>query len=199
MASRSSSFLAFCVFSTAGAAVAAEAPIIASEGSLAAWRPVPEQVTARPTPGYPSVLADKSADACVSIGYLIGPDGTTTNYTLLKSWSSADKGRKANPELVIPFAQNSIAAVQQWRFTPGEGFAKKPQPVYTAATFAFAGDQPGDKSQVRERCAINDLPDFIAQVQAEAYKRGNLQKAEIERSRIQRPPAPPAIRPVPGG
>lgn len=186
--------LAASLLSTAGAVTAADRPTIASEGPLAAWRPVAEQVTARPMPGYPGRLADKSADVCVSIGYLIGQDGSTTNYALLKSWSSADQGKKANPDLVTPFAQNSIAAVQQWRFTPGEGFARKPQPVYTAATFAFAGDQPGDKSQVREHCAINDLPEFIANVQAEAYKRGNLKKSEIDRNQVQNPPAPPPIR-----
>ena len=51
-----------------------------------------------------------------------------------------------------------------------------------------------DREQLRSHCVIADLPEFIKKAQEEAYKKGNLNKGQMERNRVQNPPMiqPPA-------
>lgn len=159
----------------AGISMAGDRPIIVSEGGIAKdWQPAPDQTPA--TPAYPSVVADKSDQVCLSVGYRLNPDGTTSDPALLKTWSAGHPGDD-HSEYIQPFARNAIAAVQQWRFVPVK--QAKRRPLYTAATFTFGGDA----ATLRERCAIGNLPAFIAKAQAAALKRGNLTRGEEERAR----------------
>ena len=158
---------------------------IVSEGGTARnWRTSPGVVPA--VPAYPGIIADKSDDVCVSVGYLLKRDGTTSDFSLLKSWTGKDQGESSRAR-IDPFAQNAVAAVQQWRFVPAEGRRARLKPVYTSATFIFTTNPAADTERLRGHCAIGDLPAFVANAQAEAYRKGNLNKAQMERNRVQYP------------
>ncbi len=76
----------------------------------------------------------------------------------------------------------------QWRFVPVDGGNASIKPVYTAATFAFTTNAGTDREQLRSHCVIADLPEFIKKAQEDAYKKGNLNKGQMERNRVQNPP-----------
>ena len=170
-----------------GTAVAGDRVTIVSEGATAgAWSPAPSKVML--VPGYPASLADKGEDVCVSVGYLLNRDGTTSDFSLLRSWGSRTPDSVRGRAHLAVFAQSAAAAVQRWRFVPVQGSRTKPKPVYTAASFAFSNNPATDQTQLRARCVITDLADFIARAQADAYKRGNLNKGRMDRARVENPP-----------
>src|SRR5688572_4253854 len=103
-------------------------------------------------PAYPVEQAAKPAEACVAIGYLVNPDGSTSDFALLKSWTSTNVPSRSAQEYWTAFAQASAQALSQWRFEPRPE-VKAPRPVYTVATLLFAAQTP----QLRARCAIPDL------------------------------------------
>ena len=191
---RNQKFLAasvICGLALAGMAVAANRVTIVSEGASASlWRPdpaVPPMAAA-----YPSKIVDKSEDVCIGIGYLLKEDGTTSDYSLLTSWGSkGEQGAPADGRL-DPFAQNAVAVVSRWRFVPLDGGKRSAlKPLYTAATFAFSNNPATDLEALRGHCTIADLPAFVAKAQADAYKKGNLNKGQMERNRMQYPPVIP--------
>lgn len=152
-----------------------------------AWMPAPG--AAAPVPAYPSVVADKSQTACVTVGFLIRLDGSTADHALLKAWSGK-QGDEVPAEFIDPYARNAIAAVQQWRFVPAKN---KPRQAYTTASFGFSADPAADQGSLRAHCEIDNLTAFIAKAQAEAYRRGDLKKGELDRGRSR-----PQIVPAPG-
>lgn len=167
-------------------AVAADRMVVVNEGATAkTWAADPAKP--RVVPGYPATFVDKSEDACVSIGYLLNRDGSTSDFTLLKSWGSRTPGSSEVQSRLDPLGQAAVAAVQQWRFIPAQGNRSRIKPVYTAATFAFSSQPGGDREAIRAHCIIADLPAFIAKAQADAYRRGNLQKGRLERDRVENP------------
>lgn len=103
-------------------------------------------------PAYPAEHAGQQAEACVAIGYLINPDGSTSDFALLKSWTSANVPSRSTQEYWSAFAQASAQALSQWRFQPRPE-VRAVRPVYTVATLLFAAKSP----QLRGRCAIPDL------------------------------------------
>ncbi len=179
--------LATALLGVFGSASAADKATILSEGGAAQyWRPVPETIA---MPAYPGIIADKSEDVCVGVGYMLNTDGSTSEFAMLKAWGSKTDGkRKATDPHFLAFAQNALAAVQRWKFASTSGPNSKIKPIYTAATFAFSTTPGGDAATVRGHCTIADLPDFIAQAQAEAYRlRGNLNKGTFDRNQTQNP------------
>lgn len=163
----------------ATASLASDKLTILSEGDTAQyWRPIPETMA---MPGYPSIIADKSEDVCISVGYLLKEDGSTSDFALLNAWSSADESAKASDKRFLAFAQNSLAAVQRWRFSSTAGPSAKTQQLYTAASFAFS-THGTDVGQLRGRCQVRDLSDFIAKARAEASK-NSLNRARLESNR----------------
>jgi hypothetical protein len=172
------------LFATSASAAGERAPIISEGGTSSFWSPAPGP---KVMPGYPSNAADPSEDACVSVGYMLNKDGTTSEFTLLKSWGAKTPDSIKGRAKLTPYAQLAIAAVQRWKFVPAQAEHAEIKPVYTAASFAFSNDPAANKEQLREHCVIGDLPAFIAQAQAEAYKRGNLKKGMQERARIMNP------------
>lgn len=169
---------AFCA-TFAMAALGADKLNILSEGEAAQyWRPIPETMA---MPGYPAIIADKSEDVCISVGYMLQPDGSTAEFSLLTAWSSVDGSAKPSDKRFLAFAQNSLAAVQRWRFSSTAGASARTRPIYTAATFAFS-TAGTDAGQLRGRCQVKDLPDFIAKARAEADKR-TLNRARMESNR----------------
>ena len=180
------SMLTAALLVTACAATAADKASILSEGGAAQfWRPIPETIA---MPGYPGIVADKSEDVCIGVGYMLNPDGSTSEFAVLNAWGSKTAEAKPTDPHFLPFSQNSLAAVQRWKFASVAGEGARMKPIYTAATFAFSTTAGADTSAVRNRCTIADLGEFIAKAQAEAYRRrGNLNKGVLDRNRTQYP------------
>ena len=173
--------LAAMVCCAAGAMGAERMNIVSEGGTAKDWQPAPGEVPA--TPGYPGIIADKSDEVCVSVGYMLNKDGSTSDFALLKSWSAKHSGDELS-KYVDPFARNALAAVQRWRFVPAPD-NRKPHSAYTAATFAFSTNANADQAALRVRCQIENLPAFVAKAQADAYRRGDLKKGEMDRQRAQ--------------
>jgi len=179
--------LATALLGVFGSVSAADKAAILSEGGAAQyWRPVPESIA---MPAYPGIVADKSEDVCVGVGYMLNTDGSTSEFAVLNAWGSkTDSKLKGTDPHFFPFAQNALAAVQRWKFASTSGSSSKVKPIYTAATFAFSTTPGSDAATLRGHCTIADLPDFIAQAQADAYRRrGNLNKGVLDRNRTQYP------------
>jgi hypothetical protein len=172
------------VLAFAGVAVAEERLTILNEGDTASlWRPVAETIA---MPAYPGVVTDKSEDVCVSVGYLLKEDGSTSDYAVLDAWGSkTDRAKPTDPHF-LPFSQNALAAVQRWRFESIAGSSAKLRPVYTSATFGFT-TTGAPVEDLKGRCRIADLPSFIKKAQEQAYRRGDLNKGRIDRSRVENP------------
>lgn len=170
--------------------LAADRVTVLSEGSASGfWRPA--SASSQPQPPYPASLADKSEDVCVSLGYMLNADGTTSDLALLTSWGSKEPKGGADSARYQPFTQYAAATLKQWRFVPVDGGHASIKQVYTAATFAFTTNAATDREQLRAHCVIANLPEFIKQAQEAAYKKGNLNKGQMERNRAQNPPVIP--------
>src|SRR5690349_10845791 len=85
-------------------------------------------------PSYPPAFAERKDDVCVSIGYLLHPDGTTSDFTLLKAWNSANGRGEPADGYWMAFAGAAGDALSQWRFQPRPEVAH-PVPVFTTGTF----------------------------------------------------------------
>ena len=184
------SVLAASLLAVLGSATAADKVTILSEGGASPyWRAIPETIA---MPAYPGIVADKSEDVCIGVGYMLDSDGSTGEFAVLNAWGSKTAQAKPTDAHFLPFSQNALAAVQRWKFATTGGGSAKVKPIYTAATFAFSTTQGGDIGAVRGHCTIADLADFIARVQAEAYRRrGNLNKGVLDRNRTQYAPVIP--------
>ena len=149
---------------------------IVSEQQLAQdWLPAPE--AQRYVAGYPAAASDKSLDVCIALGYEIGADGATSNFVVLRSWSSASPEGVPNEKAIESYVQTAAAVVSMWRYLPA---GKKPRPVYTATAFAFPGNggAPAAPEALRERCRIGDLAAFVAEARNAAWLKQNIRGSD---------------------
>ena len=151
----------------AGIADAGRTTIVNEQDAVQSWKPDPAQQ--RFAAGYPSTAANPRSDACVTIGYLISKDGSTSNFTELKSWNSAYPGREPKPAESQPYVQIAAAVVSRTKYVSVQ---PKARPVYTASTFVFNGSKSGGDDGIRAHCRIEDLPKFVAQMKEQGSKRG---------------------------
>ncbi|MEO5963781.1 MAG: hypothetical protein ABIP87_10170 [Thermomonas sp.] len=135
---------------------------IANEGDIRnAWMLPPGSKL--PVPGYPAGYSDDQAEVCVAVGYLINPDGHTSDFALLKSWS-AQEPSQGGDRYWGEFARGASAALSQWRFIPKPEVGV-PRPVYTVATFVFASPNLLESSK---RCAIPNLSQRIVELRQDS-------------------------------
>ena len=127
------------------ASAADKIPVVNEPAIGDKWTLVPESVQA---PVYPAAFAAKQDKVCVTVGYVIGADGFTSDYALVKSWSSANTSSR-NTDYWGAFAQAATQALAQRQYAPKDGA----KPVFTSTTFAFGGDDEATKGH----CAIADL------------------------------------------
>ena len=170
---------ATAVFAT-GLAFANRIDIVSEAQASKLW--VPDPIQRQYVAGYPDAVADKSRDVCVSIGYLIKPDGSTANFTEMKSWDGAAADGALGQAEAAPYVQVAALVVSRWRFVP----IGKPHSIYTSASFAFDGSNPLGEAAIRDHCRIDDLPGFVARAKTRADSRGDLNRAREERARAQR-------------
>lgn len=176
-------------------AYAADMIRVANEGGIRdEWTLPPGYKLA--LPGYPAAYADQQAEVCVAIGYLVNPDGSTSDFALLKSWTRANVPSRSSQDYWTAFAQASAQALSQWRFQPRPE-VQAPRPVYTVATLLFAATSP----QLRSRCAIPDLAARLRELRQDNTARrkmnsGVFDRLELDPLRSQRDQA---ARPRMGG
>ena len=160
-----------------GLAFAGRIDIVSEAQAPKWWQPDP--AARQYVAGYPEAAADKARDVCVSVGYLIRTDGSTSDFIELKSWSSATPDGTPRQQDTAPYVQVAAAVVSRWRFVP----TGKRHSIYTSATFAFDGADALDADAIRNRCSIADLPDFVAKAKSRTDSRGDLTRARSERAR----------------
>lgn len=148
-------------------ALAADKIRISDEGKLDQWALVPGTQL---MPPYPEEYASHPEEVCLVVGYLVNADGTTSDFSLLKSWTSGSNSRTRN-KFWADFADLASRALAQWHYAPKGGSSAAP--VYTAATFVFGNPQAA--AATKENCAISDLTKRLVELRYDS--RANRQMA----------------------
>lgn len=130
-------------------------------------------------PGYPAQFAERGDNVCIAMGYAIKPDGSTSDFGLLKAWSSSTGEKEPADGFWDAFAQTSAGALSQWKFKPRPEVTA-PETTYTVATLHFMGKEATDVAALRGHCAISDLASFVQQKKWNAYQTGTLEKKALE-------------------
>lgn len=157
-----------CLAALVALPVAAEQRIgVANEGGIGGkWMLPPGAQLAMPQ--YPPDFAARGDTVCVGLGYLLNPDGTTSDFTLVKAWNSATGGSEPAPGYWSAFAEAAGDALKQWKFQPRPEVTD-PKPVYTVATFVF-GPQ-GAIASTRANCAVGSLALRLRELQGGKNRR----------------------------
>lgn len=165
------------------AVIAQEKQRVANEGTIGdKWMLADGAALA--TAAYPASLAARGGNACIALGYLIGKDGTTSDFAVLKQWNSESGEQEPVDGYWQAFAQAGADAVSQWRFKARPG-VDVVIPTYTVATLGFqGGKQAIDGAVLREHCQIKDLADQLARVKSERFERGDTLKQDMEKNRM---------------
>lgn len=151
---------------------------IVNEGGIRSdWTLAPG--TKLSAPGYPGAFAKTGDDVCVAVGYRIQPDGSTSDFSLLKAWSSRSGEGEAVEGYWDAFSQASVEALQQWKFAPRPEVGT-PLKVDTVATMTFSGKQAVDAATLRGKCKIEDLTAFLEQVKVDMSKRSDMNRHALE-------------------
>ncbi|MGH8074600.1 MAG: hypothetical protein ACREO4_11095 [Lysobacter sp.] len=139
---------------------------IASEGDIAEqW----VQVTSPTALGYPAQFTERGDNVCLAMGYSIRNDGTTSDFSVLKSWSSSTGAEEPVAGFWDSFAQAGASALSHWQFQPKPG-VEAPDTTYTVATLGFQGKDPMDAEMLRERCSV-DIHALVARAWGEDQRR----------------------------
>lgn len=155
------------------AAMGAERIRVVNEGGIRdAWTLPPGAVLAGPR--YPEAHAADPVEACVAIGYLLNPDGHTSDFALLKTWSAAEPAGDLDTYWAS-FAEAAAAALAQWRFQPRPETGP-PTPVYTVGTFVFASAQP---LETRKHCQLADLGGRLLELRRDRKSRRRMASVDV--------------------
>ncbi len=154
---RARTLLILALVAAALPAFAADRIRIADEGRIGdEWTLVP---ATQLMPPYPDAYAKAPEQVCLVVGYLVNPDGTTSDFSLLKSWTSGSNS-SSRKDFWSAFADLSSRALAQWRYAPKDPAAAKP--VYTAATFVFG--TPDAAAATKQHCEISNLTERLAEL-----------------------------------
>lgn len=145
----------------AGAASAAQPYKLANEGEIRHDWAFADGVKLA-VPGYPAAFTESGDNVCVALGYAINSDGTTSDFSVLKTWSSNIVADGVEPAKGYwdAFIQSGANSVARWKFKPRNPEAK-PRPTYTVATISFTNKLISDVAAIRNECAIGDLTAFL--------------------------------------
>lgn len=161
-----------------GTAAAGDKYKFANEGTIGKdWKLAPGVELA--VPGYPEAFAQRADNVCLALGYAINPDGSTSDFAVLKSWSNgvAADGKEPAPGYWDAFAQAGAHAVSKWKFQPRE--ATPTRATYTVATLYFNGREAMEPASLRGHCAVGDLATLIQeQLDARLVTSGEKQRRE---------------------
>lgn len=121
-------------------------------------------------PGYPGQFVEQGDSVCLAMGYAIKPDGSTSDFSLLKSWSSSVEAAEPPAGYWDAFAQAGANALSQWRFKPRPEI-DAPATTYTVATLSFNGTDAVEAGALRQHCKVDDLEALVARNNAEQQRR----------------------------
>lgn len=153
---------------------------VANEGAIRSeWMLSPGVSLA--APGYPGAFAARGDDVCVAVGYRIRPDGSTSDFSLLKAWSSSGGETEPVEGYWDGFSQASVMALRQWKFAPRPEVTK-PVAVDTVATLTFMGKGAVDAGTLRGKCKIDDLLAFLEQTKIDMAKRSDLNRHQLDKT-----------------
>src|SRR5262245_28988448 len=125
---RLSSLVSIVLLSAAcGTAAAGDIPVVNEGGIRDRW--MLADGVKLVVPQYPPQFARRHDTVCIGVGYLLKPDGTTSDFALLKGWTSAGADEPV-PGYWSAFAEAAGDALKQWRFKPRPEVAQA-KPVYT--------------------------------------------------------------------
>lgn len=113
-------------------------------------------------PGYPAQFVDRGDSVCLAMGYAIKPDGTTSDFSLIRSWNSSTGVAEPVEGFWDTFARAGANALSQWKFQPRPEVAEA-RPTYTVATLFFNGRDGLDNQTLRDHCRIDDLKALVEQ------------------------------------
>ena len=132
---------------------------IANEGAIASeWQVADGALIA--APAFPAEFAHTGApNACIALGYRINPDGTTSDFLVLKQWNEATGSDDPQRGFNAAVATAARAAVAQWKFAPREGHSTAAA-VDTVATMSFNANRGMAAADLRRNCEIPDLAAF---------------------------------------
>ncbi|HJR74667.1 MAG TPA: hypothetical protein VJ806_13635 [Luteimonas sp.] len=140
-------------------------------------------------PGYPSGFTERGDSVCVAMGYSIKPDGTTSDFSVVKAWNSAAQDKEPVPGYWDAFSQASAQALSQWKFK-ARPEVSKPQPTYTVATMTFMGKDGTDPAGLRSKCGISDLASLVQEQKSSRFlnsrtraEQENMRRAQNDASR----------------
>lgn len=173
-------FVALAVLMTLGAGVAhAQDDIrIVNEGGIRdQWMLADGAQLA--APGYPAQFVEQGDSVCLALGYAIQPDGSTSDFSLLKSWSSSTGSVEPVEGFWDTFAQAGANAVSEWKFKPRPE-VDEPVATYTVATISFRGKDAVDANALADNCKVDDLEALVAENDAVRQRR---YRAVVERDR----------------
>ncbi|TWI06251.1 hypothetical protein IP90_00516 [Luteimonas cucumeris] len=170
--------VAGCLGLFAATGMAAERVKIANEGGIRDQWMLADGIKLA-APGYPAAFAERGDNVCVAMGYAINPDGTTSDFGLLKAWNSATGEDEPVEGFWDAFSQASAGALSEWKFKPRPEVAE-PETVYTVATMNFMGKQATDPAGLRSHCNISDLASFVQKQKWDKTQDGSLEKSELQ-------------------
>jgi len=160
--------LVLCGALAASSAFAADGIRVVNEGGIRDKWMLKEGVPLT-VPSYPVHLAKRGDEVCVALGYLVNPDGTLSDFAMLKSWTSAGNGSD-EPEdgYWMAFAEAAGDALKQWRLQPRPEVARA-EPVFTVGTFVFGSK--GTASTARDHCKIANLIALLRDLESSSTHR----------------------------
>lgn len=174
--------LAACATLYAAAGLAADKVRIVNEGGIRdEWTAAEGAKFA--APAYPAEFNGRGDNVCVAMGYSIKPDGTTSDFSVVKAWSSSGGEKEPVSGYWEAFSQSSAQALSQWKFKPRPEIAT-PQPTYTVATMMFGGKEPMDAATLRGHCAVADLRTAVQEAKSNKFMSGK-DKHELDSMRRQ--------------
>ena len=151
---------------------------VANEGGIRDRWMLADGVTLA-APVYPQEFVRRGDEVCVAVGYLIHPDGSTSDYALVKAWSSAGATSEPAPGYWSAFAEAAADALKQWRFKPRPEVTA-PTPVYTVGTFVFG--MRGARNELRQRCVVPNLANRLRELKAGARRNAMLESLDLSPS-----------------
>ena len=111
------------LFAAALPAAAGERIPIVDEGGIAGqWTAV---AGAQLMPPYPPAYAGNPDEVCLVVGYLVNADGSTSDFSLLKSWASGGN-RRDRDGFWEEFGDLASRALAQWRYVPRDAASAEP-------------------------------------------------------------------------
>lgn len=121
-------------------------------------------------PGYPAAFASRGDDVCLALGYAIQEDGSTSDFAIIKAWSSSRGEDEPADGFWDSFAQAGAGALSQWKFKPR--VVNRAVPTYTVATLTFQGKGAVSAQDLRGHCVIGDLKAVVMDKKADRFMSG---------------------------